>query len=96
MLAIDKLTCHGRTFFLRRDISVKSKGGDTAAVATALRRARLGSMIGVSWPSFKAWCRERMFNETMGDWEANLNKLPPSIRAVVDVIEFHTFQSRKA
>jgi len=78
----------GHTVYLRRDLSVKSKGGDTAAIVDKLRRARLGELIGVNWPRIKAWVKERCYREDIGEWQANTSKLPPSLRDVVDVEEY--------
>ena len=77
----------GHTIYLTRLISVKSIGGDTAAIVDKLRRARFGEMIGVNWPRLFSYVKERMQDDTTGTWEVDKSKLPPSIRDVVDVGE---------
>lgn len=78
----------GHTVYLRRDLSVRSKGGDTAAIVDKLRRARLGELIGVNWSRIRAWVKERCYREDIGEWQADISKLPPSLRDVVEVTEF--------
>ena len=86
----------GHTVYLRRDLSVKSCGGDTAAIVDKLRRARLGELIGVNWPRIKAWVKERCYREDIGEWQADVSKLPPSLRDVVEVTELVRVSCKKS
>jgi hypothetical protein len=89
------LTREGVTVYLQRDMTVRSKGGDTAIVVDKLRRARLGELIGINWPRIKAWCKERCWNKDLDEWVPDEKKLPPSLREVVELSEFTRVGVRK-
>lgn len=93
---VQSIKINGYTVYLKRDLSVKSKGGDTAAVVDKLRRARLGELIGISWPRLRAWVKERCYREDLDEWDTDINKLPPSLREVVEISEFTKVCCRKA
>lgn len=87
---------NGATVYLQRDISVKSKTGNTADVVDKLRRARLGELIGLNWPRVKSWVKERMHDDTTDTFELDPQKLPPSLREVVEVDEFYRLNCRNS
>ena len=47
------------TVYTRRELSVKSLGGNTAAIVSALRKIS-GELIGISHPKLKAYVKEKM------------------------------------
>ena len=103
-IIIDDFHAHGRQsesrngfcVYLSRDISIKSKTGDTADVVDKLRRARLGELIGLNHPKVRAWCKERLYNKNTDSWEIDESKLPPSLREVIQIEDFFRLNCRKA
>lgn len=93
---VQSIKQNGYTVYLKRDLSVKSKGGDTAAVVDKLRRARLGELIGINWPRIRAWVKERCYRADLDEWDTDITKLPPSLREVVEISEFTKVCCRKA
>ena len=86
---------NGYTVYMSRDVSAKARGGDTGEVVDALRKARLGELIGLNHPRIKSWLKERLYNKHTDEWEVNTDKLPPSFNAVVEVSEFFKLGMRK-
>jgi hypothetical protein len=87
---------HGQTISIRRDLSVASKNGDTAAVVDKLRRARLGDLICVNWRALPSRCRQWFWRDDLQNWEIDMNKLPPSLRDVVQCEERYSVSCRKS
>lgn len=90
-----RISRNGATVHLSRSLSVKAKGGDTAAVVEALQAAGMDDLLGVNSPRIKSWCQERFYRDDFDTWEIDLDKLPKEIRSVVECSEYVQAKCRK-
>jgi len=91
-----RITRNGYTLYVKRELSVKSAGGDTAALCDALRRSRLSHLISPSMQSIKAWLKDRFHDPATDTWEVDMRKLPPSLQDKFEIGEYTQISARKA
>ena len=77
---VKSMVIDGYNMHLKREISVKSKTGDMAAIVAAVTGTDLDYLLGINQSKVKAWAKECCLDEATGEWEPDACKLPASIR----------------
>ncbi len=93
---LDSVRTSGYSFYRQRELTIKAVDGDTGALADALRRARLVTLVGPNHQKLKAWTKERLYNPQTDTWEIDLRKLPPTVAERVELGEYERLGCRKA
>lgn len=83
---------HGVTLFKQRDLSVKT---DTVSLtAVLIQEQDLRFLLGPVAQRLKAQVKEWCFNEEIGEWELNKDKVPEAIRDLIEMKEYNRLNNR--
>lgn len=86
---------NGMTVFIKRELSIKAKDGDTLAVVGQLiPDPNLRFLLGVNHMRLRSQLKEWCFNEEIGEIEPDINKLPEALRDVVEITEYSRLNAR--
>ena len=81
-----RINRNGKTVYLRRDLSVRI--GDKAAAREALEALELADLLAPNAAQLKAWLKERMTREDIGEWSVDPDKIPESLRSCLTMEEY--------
>lgn len=76
----------GKTIYMRRDLSVRV--GDRAKAIAALRELEMEDILSPNAAQLKAWLKECMTRDDIGEWIVDPDMVPESIRDLVTMEEF--------
>lgn len=86
---------NGMTVFIKRELSIKAKDGDTLAVVGQLiPDPNLRFLLGVNHMRLRSQLKEWCFNDEIGEIEPDINKLPEALRGVVEITEYSRLNAR--
>lgn len=93
---LDSVKRNGANIHLRRELTVRAKDGDTAALTDALRRGRFQDLLSPQHQRLKSFIRERLINPHTGEWEIDTRRLPKTIAEYVELGEFYRLGVRNS
>lgn len=89
-----KITRNGATVYLSREMSARLKDPDDALAA--ILGTGLEHLVGVGVSRLKAWLRETLHDDVIGDWSADPSRIPPGLRDHIEIGEYHRVNVRGA